>query len=258
VNRDRIEELAERLEEAEATGKPIPQLVSGHPDLGVDEAYEIQRLGFERKVAGVDRQIGYKLGLTSRAKQEAMGVAEPLWGRLSAAMLHPEEEALSLRSLIHPRAEPEIAFVLSDVVRGPGANVATVLEATKGVIPALEVLDSRYEEFKFTLPDVIADNASAARIILGGRLLEPSALDLQLEGVVLRADGEVAQTAAGAAVSGHPAAAVAWLANAVGEVEAGAIVLSGGLTVPIPLSEARSVIAEYTTLGRVSLRVDAG
>jgi len=249
--------LAERLARAQRERTAIPQLSSGEPGLDVAAAYEVQAIGHRRRLDEGQRALGFKLGLTSRAKQLAMGVAEPLWGRLTSGMLHDEAEPLDVAQLIHPRVESEIAFLLGCDVDGATATVASVLAATAGVLPALEVLDSRYEDFKFTLPDVIADNASAAKLVLGGRLLEPVALDMQLEGMVLRRDGEVADTAAGAAIAGHPAAAVAWLARAAGGLPAGAVVLSGGLTAPLQLAPGMVVSAEYTTLGSVTLRCAA-
>lgn len=246
--------LSDALWDAEAGRHSIPQLSAENPGLDVDGAYAVQRRGFERRLAGGDVAIGYKLGLTSRAKQVAMGVDAPLWGLLSAGMVHEEEAPLDVSSLIHPRVESEIAFLLGRDLPGPTATVATVLAATEGLFPALEVLDSRYDDFRFTLEDVVADNASASRIVLGGRLLPPSAVDCQLEGMVLRHDGEVVDTAAGAAVSGHPAAAVAWLARQAGGLPAGAIVLSGGMTAPIALVPGAVVSAEFTTLGSVTLR----
>lgn len=154
-----------------------------------------------------------------------MGVDEPLWGRLTTGMLHAEEAPLHVDALIHPRVESELAFLLGRDVHGPTATTATVLAATEGIFPALEVLDSRYRNFRFTLADVVADNASAAWMVFGGRVPSPSAFDAQVEGMVLRCDGEVVDTAAGAAVSGHPVAAVTWLARLAGRVPAGAIVL---------------------------------
>lgn len=245
--------LADELARAEAERRAIGRLTDRAPDLDVAAAYEVQRLGFERRLAAGDAPLGFKLGLTSRAKQEAMGVADPLWGRLSAGMLHDEEAPLDVSALIHPRVEPEIAFLLGADVPAV-ATTATVLAATRGLAPALEVLDSRYEGFSFTLPDVVADNASAARVLVGGRLRAPDALDPQLEGMVLRRDGEVVHTAAGAAVSGHPAAAVAWLARQAGGLPAGALVLSGGLTAPVPLEPGTVVSAAFTHLGEVTLR----
>jgi 2-oxo-3-hexenedioate decarboxylase len=245
---------AEELAAAERDRTTVAMITAREPGFGIADAYEVQRLNFERRVADGDVALGYKLGLTSRAKQVAMGVAEPLWGRLAAGMVHEEGDPLEIASLIHPRVESEIAFLLGRDVDGPTATVASVLAATEGVFPALEILDSRFTDFRFTLPDVIADNASASKIVLGGRVLPPHAADWQLEGMVLRDAGEVVQTAAGAAVSGHPAAAVAWLARAVGGLPAGAIVLSGGLTAPIPLRAGVDVTAEFTNLGRVTVR----
>lgn len=249
-----IATLADALHAAEAERRAIPQLTLAHPELDVPTAYAVQRHNFERRLAGGDVSVGYKLGLTSRAKQVAMGVADPLWGRLAAGLLHAEEEPFDVGSLIHPRVESEIAFLLGRDVDGPTATTASVLAATEGIFPALEILDSRYADFRFTLEDVVADNASAGGVVCGGRLLPPSAFDVQLEGMVLRRDGEVVETAAGAAVSGHPAAAIAWLAREAGGLPAGAIVLSGGLTAAVPLAPGTVVSAEYTHLGTVTLR----
>ena len=249
-----VEALAERLALATSDKQPIPKLTIEEPDLDVVDAYRIQRIGIDNRVAAGETVIGYKLGLVSRAKQEAMGVAEPLWGWLTDGMCHEEEAPLDVSGLIHPRAEPELAFLLRDDVDARTATAPTVLRATAGVFPALEVLDSRYEKFQFTLPDVIADNGSAARIVLGGRLVSPMDFDVQREGMVLRCDGEVVDTAAGAAIAGNPAAVVAWLARVAGGLPAGSIVLSGGLTAPVRLAPGTVVSAEYTTLGSVSLR----
>jgi 2-oxo-3-hexenedioate decarboxylase len=249
-----LEALATTLADAERDRRTVAQLTAATPDLSLDAAYEIQRINFERRLAAGDQPIGYKLGLTSRAKQEAMGVDQPLWGRLSAGMLRPEDAPLDVATLIHPRVEPEIAFLIGRDIDGRTASTASVLAATEGIFPALELLDSRYDGFKFALPDVVADNASAAGVITGGRLLDAAAHDWQLEGMVLRQDGEVVHTAAGAAVSGHPAAAVAWLAQQVGTLPAGSLVLSGGLTAPLALRPGTTVTAEFTHLGTVTLR----
>ena len=245
--------LADRLALAVSERRPIPTLTSQEPRLDVAQAYRVQRVGIDRRVESGEVVIGYKLGLVSRAKQEAMGVAEPLWGWLTNAMVHDEDQLLDLGSLIHPRVESEIAFLLDRDVPAGNATVPSVLAATVGILPALEVLDSRYENFSFTLPDVVADNASAARILFGGKLVPTSEVDLQREGMVLRENGEVVYTAAGAAIAGHPAAAVAWLARAAGGLPAGSVILSGGLTAPIELRPGSVVTAEFTTLGAVTL-----
>lgn len=249
-----LNELADLLERAERERRPMPQLVTSYPDLDVATAYRVQRIGYERRLAAGEHFLGYKLGLVSRAKQLAMGVAEPLWGHLATGLQHPEDEPLELDRFIHPRVEPELAFLMGRDVDGDTATVATVQAAIAGVFPALEILDSRFEDFKFALPDVVADNASAAAVVLGGRMLGTEAIDMQLEGVVLRRNGEVVDTAAGAAICGHPAAAVAWLAQTVDGLPAGAIVLTGGLTAPVALEAGGVITAQYTNVGSVTLR----
>jgi 2-oxo-3-hexenedioate decarboxylase len=248
------QEIADTLVTAERERKGIAQFSDEHPDIPVETAYEAQKLFIRSKLDAGESFVGWKLGLTSKNKQQAMGLAAPLYGRVTSGMLLPYGEPVHLDRFIHPRVESEIAFLLGRDVDGATATTASVLAACEGVFPALEILDSRYADFKFTLPDVIADNASAAGVVCGGRLLPPSALDVQLEGMVLRHDGEVVDTAAGAAVSGHPAAAVAWLAREAGHLPAGSLVLSGGLTAPVALRPGSVVSAEFTSLGSVTLR----
>lgn len=250
-------DVAAALAAAEAQRRSLPPFTDDR-DLGEDAAYDVQRLTIARRVARGERVIGAKLGLTSRAKQQTMQVDQPLYGWLTDAMHLPLGEPVPLDALIHPRVEPEIAFVLGRELAGP-ATVADVLVATEAVCVALEVIDSRYAGFRFRLPDVVADNASAAAFVLGGVLRAPSALDdLRTLGVVLTKQGEVVATAAGAAVLGHPAAGVAWLATrlaARGEtLPAGSIVLSGALTDAFGIAAGETVTAEVEGLGAVEVR----
>ena len=166
-------------------------------------------------------------------------------------------QPLDIAMLIHPRAEPEIAFLLARELAGP-TTVTGVLAATEAVFGAVDVLDSRYRDFRFTLPDVVADNASAGRLFLGPRACRPGQIeDLRLIGCVLRCGGEVIHTAAGAAVMGHPAASVAWLANRLAEhgehLPAGSLVFSGGLTAAVPIRPGHAVTAEFDGLGTVEV-----
>jgi 2-oxo-3-hexenedioate decarboxylase len=186
-----------------------------------------------------------------------MGVSAPLYGRVVSGMIAPYGAALDIASLTHPRAEPEIAFLLAKELAGP-TTVTGVLAATEAVFGAVDVLDSRYQGFRFTLPDVIADNASAGRLFLGPRACRPGQIeDLRLIGCILRRDGDVIHTAAGAAVMGHPAASVAWLANRLAEhgehVAAGSLVFSGGLTAAVPIRPGHAVTAEFDGLGTVEV-----
>jgi len=250
-------EIAARLAEAEAARKEIPQFTDLDPELDVETAYAAQWEFVQLKLSAGEQLAGAKLGLTSRAKQEAMGLAEPLYGWITSGMVTPYGEPVDRSRLIHPRVEPEIAFLLGRDITAP-ATVTSVLAATELVFAAVDILDSRYRDFRFALPDVVADNASAGGVILGPQARRPDELvDLRLLGCVFRTGGEVTATAAGAATMGHPAAAVAWLANRLGArghyLRAGWLVLSGGLTAPVPLEPGTAVTAEFDGLGSVEV-----
>jgi 2-oxo-3-hexenedioate decarboxylase len=247
-----IAELAGRLAKATADRAPIPPLSAGLPGLDAATGYAIQAVA--RQAAGP--LAGWKLGVTSRAKQAQVGLAEPVRGFLATASALDIGEPLVTAELIQPRAEPEIVFVMGRDLSGPGVTAAGVLAATAGVAAGIEILDSRFAGYRFTMPDVIADNTSAGRYVVGAPV-PPDDIDLRLVGVVLEHNGEVIATAAGAASLGHPAAAVAWLTRALaasGEgLRAGQIVLSGGLTAAVPLRPGDVVVATIDRLGTVEL-----
>ena len=249
--------IADALIVAERQRTAIAPFTDADPALDAETGYQAQRMVLTYRLDRGERLIGAKLGLVSRAKQEAMGVHEPLYGWLTSGMVHPHGEPLPLGELIHPRVEPEIAFLIGRELRVP-ATIISVLEATEAVLATVEVLDSRYQDFRFRLPDVIADNASGSRVVLGPRARVPGDLcDLRLLGCVLRVQGDVVATAAGGAVMGHPAAAVAWLVNRLSpedwRLEPGALVLSGGLTAPVPMRPGSVVSAEFDGLGTVDV-----
>lgn len=250
-------QIAAELIRAENARTAIAPFTDADAGLDVETAYAAQWAFVESKLAAGETLVGAKLGLTSKAKQQAMGVSEPLYGMVTSGMITTYGEPVDRAALIHPRAEPEIAFLLARDVTAP-ATVTSVLAATEVVFAAIDILDSRYDNFRFTLPDVIADNASAGRIVLGPYPRKPSEVtDLRLVGCVLRAGGDVVATAAGAAVAGHPAASVAWLANRLAErgqhLRAGWLVSSGGLTAPVPLELGTVVTAEFDGLGTVEV-----
>lgn len=255
------QEWAEILLEAERERRPIRPFTDEHPDATVVDGYAVQDALISARVAGGNRLVGAKLGLTSRAKQQSMGVHEVVHAWLTDDMAHGGEDPLDLSRLIAPRVEPEIAFVLGAELKGPGVTPGDVLASTRAVCAALEVLDSRYEAFRFRLPDVVADNASAARFVLGSTFLPPHEIDLRLEACLLEVDGELVATACGAAALGDPAQAVAELANVLARdgrsLEAGSVILSGGLTEAFPLRAGGHVVAAYAHLGIVSLRAGA-
>lgn len=247
-----ITELAARLAKATAGRAAIPPLSDGLPGLDAGTGYAIQAVA--REAAGP--LAGWKLGATSRAKQAQVGVHEPVRGFLASASALDLGEPLVTAQLIQPRAEPEIVFVMGRDLSGPAVTAVGVLAATAGVAAGIEILDSRFVDYRFTMPDVIADNTSAGRYVVGAPV-PPDGIDLRLAGVVLEHNGEVTATAAGAAALGHPAAAVAWLVRALAAagdgLRAGQIVLSGGLTAAVPLRPGDVVVATIDRLGTVEL-----
>ena len=249
--------IADILITAERERKGIAQISDDHPDVDVATAYRAQQAFVQSKLDAGETFVGYKLGLTSRNKQQAMGLDAPLYGRVTSGMISTYGDPVRFDRFIHPRVESEIAFLLARDIDAP-ATVTSVLAATEVVFGAVDVLDSRYESFKFTLSDVVADNASAGAFYLGPVARRPDELvDLRLLGCVVRVDGEVVMTAAGAAVMGHPAASVAWLANqlvAEGEgLRAGQLIFSGGVTAPVPVVAGGSVTFEFDQLGAIEV-----
>ena len=227
------------------------------PDLDVDTAYRIQDEALAQRQARGERLVGVKLGLTSRAKQKTMGIDSPGVAWLTDAMVLPAGVPLPRQQLIHPRAEPEIAFVLGERLAGPGVTAAAALASVRAVVAGIEVIDSRYADFKFTMPDVVADNNSSGLFVLGGRLVGVDSLDLIHEACLLEVDGQVVDSATGAAVLGHPGEALAFAANHLGRrghaLEAGWVVLTGGMTDAVPVRAGARVAAHFTSLGTVTI-----
>ena len=225
------------------------------PELDVDTAYAIQDEALRQRRARGETLVGLKLGLTSRAKQQRMGIDAPLLAWLTDAMVLPA--GVPVPRLIHPRAEPELVFVLRDRLTGPGVTAATALAAVDRVYGGVEIIDSRYADYRFTLPDAVADNGSSAYFSVGPVGLPPSALDLSLEAALLEVDGQIVDTATGAAVQGHPAEALALAANALGArglaLEPGWIILTGGMTDAVPLRRGSRVAAHFSHLGSITL-----
>lgn len=225
------------------------------PDLDISTAYAIQNETLRRREARGEKLIGVKLGLTSRAKQRRMNVDSPLVAWLTDAMILPAGEPVPQEVLIHPRVEPEIVFVMKSRLSGPGVTAAQALTAVEAVYAGAEVIDSRYRDFRFTLTDVIADNASSGAFILGPVARDPYDIDLALEAVLVEVDGKVVDSATGAAVQNHPAEALALAANDLGRrgksIEPGQIVLTGGMTDALPAGPGSRTAFHFTTLGSI-------
>jgi 2-oxo-3-hexenedioate decarboxylase len=252
-----VERAADVLLSAEESGELIAPMTHEWPTVDLETAYAVQDETLRRRLARGERQVGVKLGLTSRAKQHRMGASAPLTAWLTDAMVLPSGADLPRDRLTHPVAEPEIVFVLGARLAGPGVTAATALAAVSAVFCGIEIMGSRYHDFPFALPDVVADNASSGFFVTGPVAVPPSALNLGLEACLLEVNGQVVDSATGAAVYGHPAEALAWAANDLGRrghaLEPGWIVLTGGMTDTVPCDAGNVVSAHFTTLGSVFL-----
>lgn len=242
--------LGERLYRAYTDADPLdPGAV---PELTVEEGYATQRAFTERRTEKEGPVAGYKIGFTNAAVQADLGVSEPSFGRVLRGTVRHDRRVGTDR-LIEPMVEPEIAFVLDEDLDG-AADRLDVLAATRHVVPVLEVVDSRIEGWEFTAASAVADNSLAARLLPGDRLAATER-DLALEAAELLVDGDRVATGTGAAVLGHPADAVAWLAGelpAHGEtLRAGDIVTTGSMTEPVPVEAGNTVVARFGSLGSV-------
>ncbi|HUN90953.1 MAG TPA: 2-oxo-3-hexenedioate decarboxylase [Burkholderiaceae bacterium] len=250
--------LAEHLETCQLEVRDTPKITDRHPEMDWDDAYAIQDEILRRKLARGLRRAGLKAGLTSHAKMKQMGVSTPVFGFMTDDYAVADGSECKASELIHPKVEPEIAFVTSRPLRGPGCHIAHVLAATDFVIPGIEVIDSRYRDFKFDLKSVVADNTSAARFVVGGQPSRVDGLDLRTIGIVMEKNGEPVAFGAGAAVLGHPAAAIAMLANHLGargqEIPAGTLILSGGITEAVAVKAGDNVTLRVQGLGSTGLR----
>lgn len=251
------EAAASALAVAERERAPIAPLSETYPGIDVVDAYEIQLANAAARRDAGGRVRGHKVGLSARAMQKMLGVDEPDYGHLFGDMFVFEGETLRAADFCAPRVEPEVAFVLGAPLAGPDCTVADVLRATEFVLPAIEVIDSRVAEWRIKLVDTVADNASSARVVLGGSPTSLEDVDVRLLGAVLRRNGEVVEVGASGAVLGNPATALAWLANKVHSfgvtLEAGHVVMPGSCTRAVAVGPGDSVRADFDVLGYVSV-----
>jgi 2-oxo-3-hexenedioate decarboxylase len=251
-----VDDFAGRLLDAVRDRRGLAPL-SDERDLDEATALDVQDAVVAARVAAGHPVVGAKLGLTSVAKQKQMNVDRPLYGWLTSDMQVDTGEIVRCDRYIQPRVEPEIAFLLGRDLEGKAITATQVLAATEACFGAIDILDSRYAGYKFTFNDVTADNASSAGFVLGGTALDPYGLDLRLTGCVLEKNGELVSTAAGASVMGHPASAVAWLVRKLSDrghgLQAGQVVMAGGMTEAVAVAAGDTVVATFDRLGSVEL-----
>lgn len=252
-----IAQVVDELLEAERTRQPILPITERFGDLDVEDAYQIQLEVVKRKLQDGRTVIGKKVGLTSVAMQRMLGVDEPDYGHLLDDMRYEHGSSVPVDQFLLPKVEAEIGFVLKEDLVGPNVTYLDVLMATEYVVPTLELIDSRIADWKIKLIDTVADNGSSARVVVGERLSTLDNLDLRTVGMVLYKNGELAGTGAGAAAWGHPAHAIAWLANKLHHygitLKAGELILPGALSAAIPVGAGDTVTAHFGSLGAVSV-----
>ena len=251
-------DAARALLDAYVSGKPIRPLTSTYDDINLEDAYAIQLLQIEELVRGGRTVQGHKVGLTSAAMQRMLGVHEPDYGHLLDDYFFLEHTAIPFERFVQPRIEPEVAFVLKRPLKGPGVTVQQAIAAVDFVLPALEIVDSRIQDWKIGLFDTIADNASSGALVLGSTPTPLHEVDLRLTGAVMTRNGAVVGTGAGGAVLGSPLTSLVWLANTVGArgvaLEAGQVVLPGAVCAMSPVAAGDTVTATFAGLGSVTAR----
>jgi len=260
MSQNLIHSLGLELFDALGNGLTLAPLTERHPELGIDDAYHISLASLKLREQSGETVIGKKIGVTSKAVQEMLDVHQPDFGFLTDRMLYAEGSAVSLAAagLIQPRAEGEIAFCLKQDLKGPGVTAADVLAATEWVSPCFEIVDSRIDNWRIKIVDTVADNASCGVFVIGDARIDPNSLDLAAVAMQIEKNGQPAGSGLGSAVQGHPAEAVAWLANTLGEYGIplckGEIILSGALAPLIPVEAGDSFSLTAAGLGSCSIR----
>ena len=255
-----LDALAALLLDAYTTRTPIPPLTDSFDSLTIDDAYAIQQIQIRTRMSAGAGIAGFKVGLTSEPMRQQFGVNDPDFGHLLTDMAYLADASVPVSNFLQPRAEPEIALVLGRTLRGPRVTVTDVAAATSAVVPAIEIIDSRIADWKISLLDTVADNASSGGFVVGQSPVPLANIDLSLTGCVLRRNGRIAATGAGAAVLGSPLHAAAWLANELlgrgAQLEPGHVILTGSITAAIPVAAGDAVTASFDRLGSVTAIFD--
>lgn len=253
MDNQKIQHYGEELYQAWLSRRPVQPLIKREPEITIEDAYRIQEAFVARRVAAGETIVGKKIGATSLAVQEMLGVYQPDFGMLLSGMVYQEGDTIDLSQLIQPKAEAELAFVLKEDLKGPGITAMDVIRATDYVLPCFEIVDSRISDWKLKIQDTVADNASCGVYVLGKTKGDPRKLDITLAGMVLEKNGELFSTGVGAAVQGSPANAVAWLANTLGALgipfKAGEVILSGSQSTLVPVADGDELVCTVGGLG---------
>lgn len=251
-----INEIANEIQSHQKNGLELDKITTRYSKLTLENAYEIQKINSEADLQAGNQFIGWKMGLTSLAKQQSVGVNQPIYGRLLKSMKMTSKE-LSLEGLIHPRLEPEFAFIINKRLEGANVSEEDVWEATESIMPAVEIIDSRYRDFSFNLIDVVADNASSAKFLISEQTFTPSQFQWEKIKVKMKLNDKLVQEGIGSDVMGHPVRSVVELVKMLHTsglcVEPGMIVLTGGITEAIHVTSGDLIEVEFEQLGTMKL-----
>lgn len=258
MDKPTIQRYGDELYQALVSRKPVDPLTDRESGITIEDAYQIQLRMIQRRLDTGETIVGKKIGVTSKIVMEMLKVDQPDFGQMTSGMIFNEGDAIRCDTMIAPKAEAEVAFMLKRDLTGPGVTAADVLRATDCVMPCFEIVDSRIRDWKIKIQDTVADNASCGVLTLGGVRRDPRALDLALAGMVLEKDGEVISTTTGASVQGSPVNAVAWLANTLGRLgiglKAGEVILSGSQSPLVPVKPGDSLACHVGGLGSTYVR----
>jgi len=258
MDKNLITQVGDELYGALMSRQVLEPLTNRHADITIEDAYHIQQRMIARRLEQGEKVVGKKIGVTSAAVMNLLGVRQPDFGYMLDGMIYNEGESIPIDTLIQPKAEGEIAFMMKKDLMGPGITAADVLAATEGVMACFEIVDSRIRDWKIKIQDTVADNASCGVFVLGDRLVDPRDVDLATCGMVLEKNGDIACTGAGAATLGNPVNAMVWLANTLGRLgiplKAGEVVLSGSLGPMIPVQAGDSLRVTIGGIGGCSVR----
>ncbi len=253
-----IEQLGDSLFEALRANTVIDPISDNYPEMTIEHAYQVQKRMTDRRVADGETIVGKKIGVTSRAVMNMLGVYQPDFGYMTDRMIVNEGETIAMSRMIQPKAEGEIAFLLKKDLMGPGLTNADILAATEAVIPCFEIVDSRIRDWKIKIQDTVADHASCGLFVLGDNAVSPRKVDLSTCGMVLEKNGEIIATGSGAAAMGSPVNAITWLANMLGSLgvplKAGEVVLSGALAAMFPCAAGDNFRVSIGGIGSCSVR----
>lgn len=255
---DRILQYGDALYDALIARRPMAPITDREPDITIEDAYRIQQRMVERRLQKGETVIGKKIGVTSKPVQQMLQVFQPDFGLLLSGMVYAESQPIPVSSMIAPRAEAEVAFILKRDLVGPGISAADVLRATDYVLPCFEIVDSRIQDWKIKIQDTVADNASCGVFVLGGQARSLRGVDLSVAGMIVEKNGEVVSTSAGASVQGSPVNSVVWLANTLGSLgiplKSGEVILSGSQSPLMNVAPGDSFLCSVGGLGSCSVR----